>query len=50
MLEANAEIGGATTSARAFPDFDAHLSRYSIGWFLLMDIFCFDDNSFPLIK
>jgi phytoene dehydrogenase-like protein len=29
MIEANAEIGGATTSVRAFPDFDARLSRYS---------------------
>lgn len=29
MLEANAEIGGATVSVRAFPGFDAHLSRYS---------------------
>ena len=26
ILEANSEIGGATTSVRAFPDFDAHLS------------------------
>lgn len=29
VLEANAEIGGATTSVRVFPDFDAYLSRYS---------------------
>jgi phytoene dehydrogenase-like protein len=29
VLEANPEIGGATASVRAFPDFDAHLSRYS---------------------
>jgi phytoene dehydrogenase-like protein len=25
ILEANEEIGGATASARAFPEFDAHL-------------------------
>ena len=29
MLEANAEIGGATASVRTFPEFDARLSRYS---------------------
>src|SRR6478736_5446077 len=29
LLEANAEIGGATTSVRAFSEFDARLSRYS---------------------
>lgn len=29
VLEANSEIGGATTSVRAFPEFDANLSRYS---------------------
>ena len=29
ILEANPEIGGATQSVKAFPDFDAHLSRYS---------------------
>ena len=29
MLEANDEIGGATTSVRVFPDYDARLSRYS---------------------
>jgi len=29
VLEANSEAGGATTSVRAFPEFDAHLSRYS---------------------
>jgi phytoene dehydrogenase-like protein len=29
VLEANTEIGGATASVRVFPDFDAHLSRYS---------------------
>ena len=29
VLEANDEIGGATSSVRVFPDFYAHLSRYS---------------------
>lgn len=29
VLEANDEIGGATTSVRTFPEFDARLSRYS---------------------
>lgn len=29
ILEANAQIGGATTSVQAFPGFDARLSRYS---------------------
>ena len=29
ILEANAEVGGATTSVRAFPEYDAMLSRYS---------------------
>jgi phytoene dehydrogenase-like protein len=29
LLEKNDYIGGATTSQRAFPDFDAHLSRYA---------------------
>lgn len=37
MLEANAEIGGATTSVRAFPEFDAQLSRYSYLVSLLPD-------------
>ncbi|MFM7430304.1 MAG: phytoene desaturase family protein [Flammeovirgaceae bacterium] len=37
VLEANAEIGGATTSVRVFPDFDAHLSRYSYLVSLLPD-------------
>jgi len=37
MLEANAEVGGATTSVRAFPDFDARLSRYSYLVSLLPD-------------
>jgi phytoene dehydrogenase-like protein len=29
ILEKNEYIGGATTSQRVFPDYDAHLSRYS---------------------
>ena len=29
ILEANPEVGGATQSVRAFPDYDANLSRYS---------------------
>ena len=29
ILEANPEIGGATQSVRAFPDYEANLSRYS---------------------
>lgn len=37
VLEAQAEIGGATTSVRAFPDFDARLSRYSYLVSLLPD-------------
>lgn len=37
VLEANDEIGGATTSVRVFPDFDAHLSRYSYLVSLLPD-------------
>lgn len=37
LLEANAEIGGATTSVRAFPEFDARLSRYSYLVSLLPD-------------
>ena len=37
MLEANAEIGGATASVRVFPDFDAHLSRYAYLVSLLPD-------------
>jgi phytoene dehydrogenase-like protein len=36
-LEANDEIGGATTSVRVFPDFDARLSRYSYLVSLLPD-------------
>lgn len=37
VLETNAEIGGATTSVRVFPDFDARLSRYSYLVSLLPD-------------
>jgi phytoene dehydrogenase-like protein len=37
LLEANSEIGGATTSVRAFPEFDARLSRYSYLVSLLPD-------------
>jgi len=37
ILEANEEIGGATASVRAFPEFDAHLSRYSYLVALLPD-------------
>ncbi len=37
ILEANAQIGGATTSVKAFPDFDARLSRYSYLVSLLPD-------------
>jgi len=37
LLEANAEIGGATASVRAFPEFDARLSRYSYLVSLLPD-------------
>src|ERR1700760_77607 len=29
LLEKNDYIGGATTSRQIFPDYDAHLSRYS---------------------
>src|SRR3954466_13637726 len=29
LLEKNDYIGGATTSQKVFPDYDAHLSRYS---------------------
>src|SRR5258708_21172541 len=29
LLEKNDYIGGATTSQKLFPDYDAHLSRYS---------------------
>jgi len=37
VLEANSEIGGATTSVKVFPDFDARLSRYSYLISLLPD-------------
>ena len=37
ILEANDEIGGATASVRAFPEFDARLSRYSYLVALLPD-------------
>ena len=37
VLEANREIGGATTSVRAFPGFDARISRYSYLVSLLPD-------------
>ena len=37
ILEANAEVGGATTSVRAFPEYEAMLSRYSYLISLLPD-------------
>ncbi len=37
ILEANAEVGGATTSVRAFPEYDARLSRYAYLISLLPD-------------
>lgn len=37
LLEAEAELGGATTSVRPFPEFDARLSRYSYLVSLLPD-------------
>ncbi len=37
ILEANNEIGGATTSVKVFPDFDARLSRYAYLVSLLPD-------------
>jgi phytoene dehydrogenase-like protein len=37
ILEANTEVGGATTSVRAFPQYDAMLSRYSYLISLLPD-------------
>ena len=37
LLEAEGELGGATTSARSFPEFDARLSRYSYLVSLLPD-------------
>jgi len=42
ILEANAEIGGATTSVRAFPGFDARISRYSYLVSLLPDLIISD--------
>ena len=37
LLEGAAELGGATASVRAFPEFDARLSRYSYLVALLPD-------------
>ncbi|MBU6313509.1 MAG: NAD(P)/FAD-dependent oxidoreductase [Actinomycetales bacterium] len=37
ILEANSEVGGATTSVRAFPEYDAMLSRYAYLISLLPD-------------
>jgi len=37
LLEAKSELGGATTSVRAFPEFDARVSRYSYLVSLLPD-------------
>ena len=37
LLEAHAELGGATTSAKPFPEYDARLSRYSYLVSLLPD-------------
>jgi len=37
VLEANPEIGGATQSVKAFPEFNAHISRYSYLIALLPD-------------
>lgn len=37
LLEANDELGGATSSVRPFPDYDARLSRYSYLVSLLPD-------------
>ena len=37
LLEANSELGGATASVRAFPEFDARVSRYSYLVALLPD-------------
>jgi phytoene dehydrogenase-like protein len=42
ILEANDEIGGATASVKAFPEFDAYLSRYSYLVSLLPDQIVFD--------
>ena len=37
LLESNKELGGATTSLKTFPEYDAHLSRYSYLVSLLPD-------------
>jgi len=37
VLEANPQVGGATASVKAFPEFDAYLSRYSYLVSLLPD-------------
>ena len=37
LLESNKELGGATTSVKTFPEYDAHLSRYSYLVSLLPD-------------
>lgn len=37
LLEANAELGGATTSVKPFPEYEANLSRYSYLVSLLPD-------------
>ena len=51
ILEANAEIGGATQSVQAFEGFDAHLSRYSYLVSLLPDKIVADlDLSFACIS
>ena len=44
LLEANGELGSATTSVRVFPDFDARLSRYSYLVSLLPDKIIYDLN------
>ncbi|MDO8646507.1 MAG: NAD(P)/FAD-dependent oxidoreductase [Candidatus Planktophila sp.] len=51
ILEANGEIGGATTSVRAFPGFDARISRYSYLVSLLPDSIISDlDLNFECIS
>jgi len=42
VVEANAEPGGATTSVKAFPEFDARLSRYAYLVSLLPDAIIHD--------
>jgi len=44
IFEAAPEVGGATASVRAFPEFDARLSRYSYLVSLLPDQICRDLN------